>query len=163
MLPLLIERGESVTTRELAQAAEVSEGTIFKVFADKDELLAAALEAAVDPEPFERAVAELDPADGFEPLLVAATRLLQHRIVDVWRLVSVLGTRHERPGGPLPDSPALAALFASHRSRLTVEPVEAARLLRALTLSLTHPMLTASPWPAERIVEVLLHGIGARP
>jgi AcrR family transcriptional regulator len=163
VLPLLVERGEAVTTRELAQTARVSEGTIFKVFADKDELLAAALEAALDPEPFERAVAGLDPSAGFEPQLVEATRLLQHRIVDVWRLVSVLGARHERPDGPLPDSPALTALFASHPSRLTVEPIAAARLLRALTLSLTHPVLAAEPLPAERIVEVLLHGIGARP
>ncbi len=38
MLPLLLEHGEMVTTRQIAEAAGIAEGTIFRVFADKDEL-----------------------------------------------------------------------------------------------------------------------------
>ena len=49
ILPLLLERGSSVTTRELATAAGVAEGTIFKVFDDKDDLLRSAVERALDP------------------------------------------------------------------------------------------------------------------
>lgn len=160
VLPLLLERGEGVTSRELAQAAGVSEGTIFNVFSDKNELLAAALDAALDPAPFERAVAALDPTLSFEARLVEATRLLQHRVVDIWRLVSALGPRHHQPDRPLADSPALAALFAAEPGRVSVEPLAAARLLRALTLAMTHPKLAVEPLPPERIVEVLLHGIG---
>ena len=37
-LPLLLEHGELVTTRQIAEAAGIAEGTIFRVFADKDEL-----------------------------------------------------------------------------------------------------------------------------
>ena len=55
VLPLLIECGSGVTTRQIARAAGVSEGTIFNVFADKHELLAAALQVAIDLAPFERA------------------------------------------------------------------------------------------------------------
>jgi AcrR family transcriptional regulator len=160
VLPLLTARGEAVTTRELARAAGVSEGTIFNVFADKDDLLAAALDAAMDQEPFERSIADIDPDMPFETQIVAAARLTQHRIVDIWRLVSVLGRHHEHPRGPIPVSAALTAMFAAHADRLAVPPVEAAHLLRALTLSLTHPMLAVEPASAERIVEVLLHGIG---
>ena len=44
MLPLLLEHGEMVTTRQIAEAAGIAEGTIFRVFADKDELIAAVVE-----------------------------------------------------------------------------------------------------------------------
>jgi AcrR family transcriptional regulator len=39
VLPLVRERGHDVTTRELAAAAGVAEGTLFRVFADKHELI----------------------------------------------------------------------------------------------------------------------------
>jgi AcrR family transcriptional regulator len=161
-LPLLVEHGATVTTRQIAGAAQVSEGTIFNVFADKDELLAAAVETAVDPAPFERAIAAIDPEAGFDARLISATELIQQRIVDIWRLVSQLGAqRHEPSHGPLPDSAALTALLGAASDRVRGEPADAARLLRALTLSLTHPMLAAEPRSASEIVDVFLHGVGA--
>ena len=91
VLPLLIEHGANVTSRQLATAAGVSEGTIFNVFADKDELLAAALTTALDQAPFERSIGELEPSAPFERRLTDATELIQRRIVDIWRLLSQLG------------------------------------------------------------------------
>ena len=160
VLPLLIERGVQVTTRQMAQAAGVSEGTLFNVFGDNDELIAAAVEAAIDPEPFERAIHRIDPDLPFEQRLVVATELIRRRIVDIWRLVSQVGRGHG-PGHhlPLPVSPALARLFESAPIRLSLEPQQAAVHLRALTLALTHPVLGSGPWPAERIVDMFLHGV----
>jgi hypothetical protein len=60
------------------------------------------------------------------------------------------------------DSAALADLFAAHRDRIRVDPVNAARLLRALTMSLTHPMIAAEASTAAEIVDLVLHGIGSR-
>jgi AcrR family transcriptional regulator len=162
VLPLLIEHGASVTTRQIANAAGVSEGTIFNVFADKDELLAAALEVAIDQAPFEAAVSEIDPSAPFEQRLVLATELIQRRIVDIWKLVSQLGPHHHPADHkPLPDSQALAALLAAEPGRLRIDPADAARLLRALSLSLTHPMMTAEPRPAGNIVDLFLRGANA--
>lgn len=162
-LPLLVERGDAVTTREVARAAGVAEGTIFNVFDDKDELIAAVLDAALDQEPFERSIRHIDGSAPFEDQLVEATRLIQHRVVDVWRLISSLGHHRHRHDAPLPLSPALTALFARHDAHLTVDAPDAARLLRALTLSLTHPTLTVEPLPAERIVALFLHGAAGHP
>jgi AcrR family transcriptional regulator len=162
VLPLIVELGHAVTSRQLAEAAGGSEGTIFNVFADKDELITAVLDAALDQAPFEQSVAAIDRTVPLREQLVAATELIQHRIVDVWRLLSSVGPRPEESARPLPISAELTALFADHPHEITVEPVEAARLLRAMTLSLTHPLLTAQPLDAERIVEVFLHGVGGR-
>lgn len=161
--PLLVLHGETVTTRQIAEAAGIAEGTIFRVFSDKEELLGATLDAALDMEPFEKAVRGIDPALPFETQLVQATRMIQKRFVDVWRLVSNLGPELQRRAARRPPgSDALTALFESRNDALQVQADDAARMLRALTMSLTHPMLAGEPKSAEEIVDLLLHGVSRR-
>ncbi|TDC94984.1 TetR/AcrR family transcriptional regulator, partial [Actinomadura sp. 7K507] len=45
-LPLVAEHGTTVTTGQIARAAGIGEATIFRVFADKDELLDACIAEA---------------------------------------------------------------------------------------------------------------------
>ncbi|GAC1383937.1 MAG: TetR/AcrR family transcriptional regulator [Acidimicrobiales bacterium] len=161
-LPLLLHSGEMVTTRQIADAAGIAEGTIFRVFPDKDAVIAAVLDAALDVAPLERAISRIDPCLDLPDALEAAIIVMQQRVVDIWRLFSSLGPRahHHRPGPPA-DLDALVALFEVHRSELAVTPVAAARLLRALTLAGTHPMLAGTPMRPAEIVGVFLHGVNA--
>lgn len=162
-LDLLIEHGEMVTTRQIADAAGIAEGTIFRVFADKDALIVAAIEVALDPGPLEVALLAIDRSVEFEETLEAAVRLIQQRVVNVWRLVSGIGARfHDHLQRPMTDSDALVELVSRAQTRLSVEPQVAARLLRALTLSTTHPMLAGQPMAAPEIVQLFLHGVCAK-
>jgi AcrR family transcriptional regulator len=164
-VPLLVAHGTNVTTRQIADAAGVAEGTIFRVFTDKDAVIDAAVEAALDPAAVEAALGAIDRTQPFEGQLLDAVRVLRTRITEIWQLLSVLGrTAPSKERTRQVDLVELTALFEPQRRNLREEPRVAARLLRGLVLATSHPaLIVGEPLAPEVVVSSLLDGVRARP
>jgi AcrR family transcriptional regulator len=86
-VPLLYEHGPEISTKQIAAAAGVAEGTIFGVFKDKNSLVLSALLRALDPQRTIAGLADIDPALPLRERLVAATDLIQARFYQNARLM----------------------------------------------------------------------------
>jgi len=168
--PLLEQFGREVSTRQIAEAAGVAEGTIFRAFPTKEALIDAVLEEVFDIQRTCLELAEIDTSQPLEPRLCSAVSVLQERLRRVFALFHSLRIRppeqdakafKERQRSDNAQlNAALAALLEPDRDRLRLAPEEAANALRTITFSLTHPILGDQRFttPAQ-IVDLVLHGI----
>ena len=169
-IPLIAEYGAAVTTAKVARAAGIGEGTIFRVFADKDELLQACLAEALSPE---HAIRELGAIELSQPLadrLAEAAQVLQAHLS---RMGAIAGSLHAsgHRGGKHPGTvrgagreesttrirAALADLLEPDKAALRRPPEQIAALFFGLLFTQPHmedePELTT-----QELVEVFLHG-----
>jgi AcrR family transcriptional regulator len=162
-IPLLVEHGAGVTTRQIAEAAGIAEGTIFRVFDDKEALLDACVEEVLDPAPILTELSSIDLALPLEVRLEAGVTAIARRITDIWRVLTAIGFTKPpaRRPGPVPEQSSLTALIEPDAARLRVEPSVAADLIRGLTLASVHPMMmtSAEPLSPAEIVSLALDGI----
>ncbi|WP_418277085.1 TetR/AcrR family transcriptional regulator [Isoptericola jiangsuensis] len=102
VLPLVAERGTEVTTRQLADAAGVAEGTLFRAFGDKPSLVGAVamegLHRASGPDETRAELAAIDRSLPLEVRLAAVIELGRHRMADVVRWMTVLRHLHPHTG-----------------------------------------------------------------
>ncbi|WP_240930485.1 TetR/AcrR family transcriptional regulator [Isoptericola sp. BMS4] len=187
VLPLVAERGVDVTSRELADAAGVAEGTLFRAFGNKHALIGAVaiegLERASGPESTGAALAAIDHALPLADRIARVIELGRDSTADVMRWMTVLRALHHRADAreaALSDeAKALRSRIFAQRQRqreVIVEglvavlgpdvhrlrvPVEVAVALVEASVAGTHgrvePLVPAPP--ARVVADALVHGI----
>jgi len=172
--PLLERFGRDVSTRQIAEAAGIAEGTIFRAFATKEALIDAVIEDAFDSRRTCLELAQIDPGLSLEARLAAAVVILQERLRRVVTLFGSLRLRkeaHDHESIRLKQQAdnevlngAIASLIEPDQDQLRLDVMEAASALRTITFSISHPILgdqrLARP---QQIVDLVLHGICRHP
>lgn len=174
--PLVLTHGLDVTTRQIAEAAGVAEGTIFRAFETKGELFCAVMQDALAPEPIVAQIKDV-PAD----LDLAATvawlvDLLSTSARRTRALFAALA--HAKPREHLNFGPrtheerdeaitaALMTVLSRFDEELRVSPTTAACAVKGQAMAIAHTLPTADD-PAitepRMVASLLLNGIANHP
>jgi AcrR family transcriptional regulator len=169
-VPLLREHGLDVTTKQIAQAAGVAEGTIFGVFPDKNSLLQAALMEVLDPDRPVDAVAGIDPhADLRTRLIEAVDRLNRsfRKNAPIFAAIRTLAFTHDDPAfrermlsGRTRTVQALTALIEPDKDQLRRDPSDVAGYLLMLIGATSHGAFGGTDRvDSGELVSLLLDGV----
>lgn len=176
--------GRDVSTRQIAEAAGIAEGTIFRVFPNKDAVIDAVIEDAFEAGPTLIALTDIDPRLDLTARLELAVEILEARMR---RVISLFGAFRHSPQQPSSDgrhesheshasheqrrradnarlTEALVEVIGDDADQFRVPATQAAELIRGLVFTVTHPALGVTFSSEPRVlVDTLLNGIRRPP
>ncbi len=170
-LPLLEEHGTDVSTRQIAEAAGVAEGTIFRAFGNKDALIDAVMATAFEAGPLIEALRSIDLTLPLRDRLVESVEISQTRLRSVFKLLFALRMRpghwqhdakeeRRRKADAEQANTVIVDLISPDAGLLRYSPEEVAHRIRLVTFSATHPMISdGHTLTAEEIVDFALDGV----
>lgn len=164
VVPLLRSHGRDVSSRQLAEAAGVAEGTLFRAFGDKEALVAAGVERIFDHLPLWTALRGVATTLPFEERLAAVIRLVREHFHEVVTAVVALGIKDrphhgaDRQEHHLAD--ILAELFTGEADRFAVPLPVVADYLRMVAFASSLPM--SAKLDDEALSHLISHGVLGR-
>jgi AcrR family transcriptional regulator len=162
VVPLLREQGREVSSRQLAEAAGVAEGTLFRAFGDKESIIAAAIDRIRDPQPLLNALRAIDPDEPTEQKVRQVLALLSARFAEVVQFMTALRMQGPPPRGPNPDDAAWLGILDQlfRPGELAIPAAELGHYLRLLAFGTAIPLFNATnPLDAGHLADIVLHGV----
>ncbi|MBW4720791.1 TetR/AcrR family transcriptional regulator [Saccharothrix obliqua] len=168
-VPLLFDHGANVTTSQIAKAAGIAEGTVFRAFKDKQELIATCVRSVLGVDAELALLVEARQAERLADRLSWAISAVSGYLDRMWKLMGVLRDSGYHPDRDQKGPPVemrhltehIAALFEPDAADMRVEPRLAARLL--LGLVFTNRMegggFGETAAGTDQLVELFLHGV----
>lgn len=179
-IPLLLEHGGNVSTSQIAAAAGIAEGTVFRAFKDKQDLLLACMRAGMDSDEVVGRIEAIRLGGPIAERLTEGVQAVSSYLDRVWTVGQALRTsgvgpeamQRQMSGDDAPPEPgpppellrvvkAMGRLIDETTDNLRVQPDRAVRML--LSLVFTNRLQSADLGqpvqdPAE-LVDLLLHGV----
>jgi len=173
-VPLVTEYGAAVTTSQIARAAGIAEGTVFRVFADKDEVLQACFAEVLRPDRVEAEIAAISLDQPLADRLAEAAGALHAHFGRLGALFGAVQRSGYNPPRPEPNAPgaprkgcensqasqwhALTDLFEPEREQLRLPAAQLASAFVALLMQCgRHPDDPSMP-NTDEAIQLLLHG-----
>jgi AcrR family transcriptional regulator len=165
VIPLLPEFGRDLTSKQIAEAAGVAEGTIFRAFGDKETLIEAAIAKFLDPEPMRRELQEIDGALPLDEKLERVITIMRARFGEIFRVMAMVGTR--RPPAPKARhefARIIAEVLEPELTRLNWPAVRIAHIIRLVTFASSFPLLNEGvEFSSQELTRLVLYGIAGTP
>jgi AcrR family transcriptional regulator len=162
VIPLLREKGRDVSTKQMAEACGVAEGTLFRAFGDKDSIIQAATDRFLDPEPLRAALRGIDPDEPTEAKVRQVVHLMRERFSGVVGFMSAIGMHGPPPRAVRPTDDDWVALLGQvfREGELAVPITTFGFYARLLAFGSSVPAFnSAREVDTDELTDLLLHGV----
>jgi AcrR family transcriptional regulator len=163
VIPLLKESGRSVSTRQMAEAAGIAEGTLFRAFGDKESIFSAAIARYFDPQPLRDRLRGIDPDEPTEDKVRQIVGMFVDRFQGVIGFMSAMAIE---PGPPPQAEEFRRSVWFEvidqifRPGELSVSNEKLAFFIRLIAFGNAIPSFNSShPFSSDELADLILRGV----